>query len=228
MTCDPPHGFAKQAETRWNSVPRGSARGMGKRNQIERAMLGKDPERTPHHFVELLKGKELGDGKFAYGNEQSRLKKSDLIVHPARAIPDLIGSGDPVATGGGFARKATAHCTKINRGAHLFLRHPAELLEPAEESSACSPREGFPEHRFLYAGRLADEHDFAEDSASGNRRWQHSGTAAALAQKRDVLIQLFLFARGARHLPRGPIYRRKNERIKVSTTLTMMQVTMGK
>src|SRR5437764_8765360 len=113
MTCDPPQGFAKQAETRWNSVPRGSARGMGKRNQIEGAMLGKDPERTAHHFVQFLKGKELGDGKFADRNEQIRLKKSDLIIHPARAIPDLIAAAHAVATGGGGTAKATAHRSTI-------------------------------------------------------------------------------------------------------------------
>jgi hypothetical protein len=199
MALDPAHGFAKKAETGWNAMPGRSSGWMGKRNQIKSATLPPDLEGAAYDLVEFLEREELGDGEFADGNDELRSQKVDLVVHPGRAISDFVRRRDAVATGGSFSGKTAADCSEINPRPHLFFAHPAELLEPSEESAARGPCERFPEHRLLYSGRLADEHDFAEDSSAGDRRWRHSRATAALAQKGNVLIQLLLFTRCRRH-----------------------------
>src|SRR5258708_2079715 len=146
---------------------------MGERNQIEDATFVADLERATDNFIEFFEGEKLGDGEFTYGNDQIWLEKVDLIVHPGGAIPDLVRRRDSVATCAIYPGKTAADGRKINRSAHLFLGHSAKLPEPSKKGAARSPGEGFSKHRLFYARRLADEHDFAEDGATGNGRWQH-------------------------------------------------------
>ena len=96
-----------------------------------------------------------------------------------------------------------------------------KFFEPTKERAARRPGERSAEKRFFYAGRLTDDHYFAEDSSAGNRWRQHARTAPALQQARDMSIQEKLLAR-RRH------QRRKNDKIRLSTMLMMRQVTIGK
>lgn len=202
---------------------------MRERNEIESPPFIADRENTTDDLVQFLKGEELGYCEFSNGNDQLRSQEIDLIVHPGGAVPNLVRSRYPIASGCGLAGKTAAYRSEVNLGAHLFFTHSAKLLEPTEERSARRPGEGFSEHRLFHTGRLTDEHDVAQDRSAGNWRRQHPRTAATLAQERDVLVELFLLARSARHcrelrLPQ----RRKKDMIKVRTMLTMMQVTIGK
>ena len=136
---------------------------MGERDKIEGAMPVTNGEGAADDLVELFYREELRDGEFADGDDQLRSQKIDLIVDPGRAIPDLVRRRNAVAAGGSFARKTATDGSEVNLYAHLFFAHSAELLEPAEECAARGPRERSSEHRLFHAGRLADEHDFAQD-----------------------------------------------------------------
>ena len=136
---------------------------MRQRNQVEGATVAPKGEGTPNDLVELFEREELGDREFADRNDELRLQQIDLVIHPGGTIPDLVGRWDAVATCRSFAGEAAADGREINLRANLFLAQPAKLLKPAEEGAACRPRERFAEHRLLYAGRLANEHYFAEN-----------------------------------------------------------------
>jgi hypothetical protein len=167
---------------------------MGQRNEFEGTAVVVQSKRSPDDFVELLESKELGDGEFADGNDQLWLEESDLVVHPGRTIPDLIRSRDAIAARRGFPGETAAHGREINLPANLFLTQLAELLEPTEERAPRGPRERFAQDRFFHSGRLTDEHHFAQDRSAGNGRRQHSRTAAALEQKRDMSVEQLLFS----------------------------------
>src|SRR5436190_740610 len=77
-----------------------------------------------------------------------------------------------------------------------FVANPTRS---AEERAPGGRREWFFEDWFLHAGRLTDEHDFAENRPAGNRWWNHSRAAPALPQERYVPIERLLLARRARH-----------------------------
>ena len=172
---------------------------MRQRDQVEGAAIAAQREGTPDDFSELFEGKKLGDRQFTDRDDEIRLEQVDLIIQPRRTIPDLVRRGNAIAPGGCFAGKAAANRGKINLRANLFLAHFAELLEPTEEGATGSPGEGFAEHGFFHAGRLADKHHFAQDRCAGNRRRQHPGTAPALEQERDMPIESLLFMRGPSH-----------------------------
>lgn len=168
---------------------------MGQWDQVERVAIAAQSERAAYDFVELLEGKKLRDRKFADRNDEPRLQKFDLIVHPRRAIPDLVRSWNAVAACGRFAGKAAADRREVNLRAHLHFTQMTRLLEPTEEGAARGPGKRFSQHRLSYSGRLTHEHNLAQNRTAGNRWRQHAGTAPALEQMRDMLIQQLLPAR---------------------------------
>src|SRR2546423_10927836 len=171
MMCDSAHGFAKQSHSRRNAMPWRGARWVWKGNQVEGPPFVANHERPANHFIQFFEGKKLRDGQFADGNDQLRSQNIDFIVHPGRAIPDLVRRGDAVAAGGSFSRETAADGGEVNLRADLFFVHSAELLKPAEKRTARGPGKWFAEHGLFHAGRLADEHDFAHDRAAGNWGW---------------------------------------------------------
>jgi hypothetical protein len=181
VPCDQAHGFAEEAEAGRDAMPGRGAGRMREWNQIEGAPFVANAKGASHDFVELLEWEELRDGEFADWDDQLRSQEIDLIVHPARAIPDFVGRRDAVAAAGGFSGKAATDGGEVNSGAHLFSVHSAKFLEPTEERAPRRPRERFSEHWFFHSGRLTNEHDFTQDGSARDWRWQHSRAAAALA-----------------------------------------------
>ncbi len=132
-------------------------------------------------------------------------KKIDFIIHPGRAIPDLVRRRHSVAARGRLAGKAAADRGKINPRANLHFIQMTEFVEPSEECAASRPGERLAQNRLSHPRRLADEHHLAEDRSAGNGRRQHPRAAPALEQSGDVLIQQLLCARRGTHHNRSPI-----------------------
>src|ERR1700730_1215206 len=139
-------------------------------DHIECATVATQPERPAYDFVELLESKELCDRKFAYRDDEPWLQKIDFIIHPARAIPDLIRSRNAVATRGRLAGKATADRSEVCPRAHLHFAQMTEFIEPTEKGAASRPGERLAPNRFSCTRRLTDKHHLAEDRSAGNRR----------------------------------------------------------
>ncbi len=201
---------------------------MGQRDQIEWATVATQPERPAYDFVELLESKKLRDRKFADRDDEPWLQKIDFIIHPRRAIPDLIRRRNAVAARGRLARKAAADRGEVSPRAHVHFTQMTKFIKPTEEGAASRPGERLAQNRFSYTRRLTDEHHLAEDRSAGNRRRQHPRAAPTLEQARDMLIQQLLSARCQAHCSRSPNHRRKNDKTRLSTMLIMRQVTIGK
>lgn len=199
MPGDQPHRFPEQADSRRNAMPGGGAGRVGQWNQVEGAAVVAELKRSTHDFVELLEGKKLGDREFADGNDELWSQKIDFIIHPGRTIPDFVRRRDAVAARGGFAGEAATDCGKINLGTDLFLAQRAELLEPPEKRATRGPRKWFAQDGLFYPRRLTDQDHFAQDGTARHRRRYHPGTTPALPQKRNMSIEVLLFARGPRH-----------------------------
>ncbi|MEY2483232.1 MAG: hypothetical protein QOK24_1760 [Verrucomicrobiota bacterium] len=167
---------------------------MRQRDYFEGATVAADLKTAPHDFVQFLEREELRDRQFADGDDESRLEQGDLRIHPSRTIPDFIRRWNAIATGRGFSWKTATDRGEVNLRAHLRFIQVTEFFEPTEEGAARRPGEGPAQDGLFHSGRLADEHDLAEDWSTGNWRRQHARTAPALEQARDMLIQQLLVA----------------------------------
>ena len=91
------------------------------------------------------------------------------------------------------------------------------------------------QRRFADARSLSDDHDIAAYCAAGNGWGNHSRTTPATEKPRDVIFQQplpasvhYLEENAARAIEVNRPYLRKKEKIKLSTMLITMQVTIGK
>jgi len=180
MTCNEAHRFPQQIDTGRDAVPRRCAGGMGQRDEIERAPLIPDCETAADDFVEFFERQELGDGEFADRNDQRRSQQIDLVVHPGGTVSDFVRRWNAISARRCFPRKAATDRGEINFCARLFFVQAAKLIEPTEERAAGRPGERFAEDRLFYAGRLADQHHFAENRAAGDRGRHHARATPAL------------------------------------------------
>jgi hypothetical protein len=168
---------------------------MRQRNQIEFAAVARQPERPAYYFIQFFERKKLGDRKFADWKDKPWLKKIDFVIHPRRAIANLVRGWNAVAARSGFTREAAADRCEINPSAQLGFTQMTEFIEPTEECSARRPSERPAQDRLFHARRLTDKNHLAENRTTGNRRGQHARTAPALQQMRYMPIQQLLFAR---------------------------------
>jgi hypothetical protein len=168
---------------------------MGQWDQVECTAIATQPERAAYDFIELLKSKKLRDRKFADRDDEPWLQKIDFIVHPCRAIPDLVRSWNAIAARGGSSGETATNRSEVNLRAHLHFTQMTEFLEPTEECATSRPGERLAQNRFPYTRRLTDEHYLAEDRSARNRRRQHSWATPTLEQARDMPIQQLLSAR---------------------------------
>jgi len=174
------------------------------RDEVENAVLVSNGKGAANDFIEFFERQKLGNGEFADWDDQFGTQEIDLVIHPGRTVPDFVRRRNPIPARRRFAREATTDRGEVNFGANLLFIHAAELLEPAEQRPASCPREWFAEHRFFYAWRLANQHDFAEDWAARNWRRQHPRATPALKQSRDVGGERLLLARRAGHYELAP------------------------
>lgn len=139
---------------------------MGQRDYIECAAVTAQPEGPAYDFVELFERKELSNRKFAHWDNEPWLEKINFIIHPGRAIPDLVRRRNAISTRGRLAGKAAADRGEVNPRAHLHFIQMTEFIEPAEECAASRPGERFAQNRFSYTRRLTHEHHLAEDRSA--------------------------------------------------------------
>ena len=182
-------------------MPRRRARGMRQRDDVEGATVPAHRKNAADDGIQFGHHHELPDSQFSHGNDEMRSQNIELIVHPCGAIADLIGRRTTIAAGGRFSGETATDCRKINASAHLGFGHSAEFVKPAEQGAAGCPRKRPCQHRLLYARRLTDEQDLAQDGAARNGRGQHSRATTTLQQGSDMLIELALSARILRHSP---------------------------
>ena len=155
-------------------------------DQVERATLSAHLENAPYNFIEFLEGDKLRDRQFANGNNETRLKDCEFVVHPRRAIADLHRVRNPIRAAAGFPGKTATDSGEVNARTHLPFIHSAKFFEPAKERLPGRMRERSLECRLTHAGRLADDHHIAHDWSARNGRRHHARTTAALHKARDV------------------------------------------
>ena len=87
---------------------------MGQWDQVERAAIAPQPKGAAYDFVELLEGEKLRDRKFPDRDDEPWLEQIDFIVHPGRAIPDLVRRWNAVPARRCFPWETAAHGREIN------------------------------------------------------------------------------------------------------------------
>lgn len=104
-----------QSVTGWNLVPGRCARGMRQRNQVEAMSRTCDSEFSPNYVFQLCAIDKLDNGQSTDRNDQTRPQDLNFIVHPGRAIANLIWRRDAVGAAGIFTRETAADGSEIDR-----------------------------------------------------------------------------------------------------------------
>ena len=207
-----------------NFVPGRCTGRMRQRNDVKAMPSACDPQFSANYFRQSFAVDELRYSQASHGNDETWLEDLNLIVHPRRAVANLVRRRNAIRAAGIFSGKTPADCREINLRADGGLVHPAEFFKPPKKRSASSMREWSLQNRFPSAGRLTNDHDVAHDCAAGDRRRFHAWAAPATQQLSNMPFELDLFTPCSHQ-------RRKIEKIdksKLSTMLTMMQVMIGK
>ena len=121
---------------------------MGQRDQVECATVTTQREGAAYDLVELLEAKKLRNRELPDRDDESWLQKIDFIIHPCRAISDLVRSWNAVAACGGFSGETAANGSKVDLSAHLHFTQMTGFLEPTKEGVASRPGEGLSQNRF--------------------------------------------------------------------------------
>src|SRR5262245_56721241 len=114
MTRDQLEGALGECFAGWNFVPGRRAGRMRQRNQIETVTRMLDAKFAANYLFQFCTVGKLQDCQAADGNYESRLQNPNLIVHPQRAVANLIRCWDAVSAAGVFARETTADGGKID------------------------------------------------------------------------------------------------------------------
>ncbi len=86
-------------------MPRRCAGGMRERDEVNRSTIPVDRIRETDHCIESSHHHELRDGELAHRKNKVGPQKIDLIVHPGRAVANLVGRWHAIATGRRLTRK---------------------------------------------------------------------------------------------------------------------------
>src|SRR4030095_13478431 len=113
----------------------------------------------------------------------------DFIIHPGRAVANLVRSRNAICTARILSRKTPADRGEINFRPNSGFVHPTEFFEPTKKGLAGGMRERSLQNRFPRSRRLTNNHDVAHDCAAGDRRRFHSRAAAAAKQLCDMSVQ---------------------------------------
>src|ERR1700730_16046311 len=117
-----------------------------------------------------------------------------FITNPRRAITNLVRRRNAISSARRFPGKTSTNRGEINCRSNNRLVHSTEFLEPTEESFASSVRERPLQDRFARAWRLADQHDVADNRATGDRSRLHPWTTPAILKTRNMLLKTSLIA----------------------------------
>src|SRR6266542_401808 len=66
------------------------------------------------HFLQFRAVDELDDSQSANGNNEAWSQDFDFIIHPRRAVANLVRSGDAICAARIFSGKTAADCCEIN------------------------------------------------------------------------------------------------------------------
>jgi len=180
-------GLFQEGFAGFDAMPGRRAGGVGQGNQVELVSDVGDAEGLADDGIQLLQRHELFDGEFADGQDKLRLEDFDLTMQPGGAIADFVGRRDTVAAGGFLSWKTATDGGHVDGGTENLFRHAGGFVKPAEQGFAGGPGKGTTEERFLVAGGLADEDDFAEHGAAADDGSVHLRAEAAGAEVFDVL-----------------------------------------
>jgi hypothetical protein len=181
--------FFEQLFARRKFVPGRCARWMRQRDKIDISFSTLDLKLASDDLIEFFERNELRDREAADRNQETRLQDFHFVIHPRRAVANLIRRGHAIATARSFPGKASTNGREIYcRSNHRFI-HSAEFFEPAEKSFTGSMSEWSFQNRLADTGRLSDENDVANGGAARNRRRQHARATPALHKARNMIIQ---------------------------------------
>jgi len=140
------------------------------------------------YLLQFFAVDELRDSQPSHGNDETRPQNLSLLMHPRRAIANLVRGWNAIGAAGIFSGKTPADRGEINLRSNCGLVHPAEFLEPSKKCFACGMCKRSLQHWFPRTGRLTDDHYVADDCAAGDRRRFHARTASALQQPSYMLV----------------------------------------
>ncbi len=165
---------------------------MWKRNHVEAVPCPLNAKPATDYFLQLRALDELRDSQSTDWNNEARPQNFDFIIHPRRAVANLVRSWNTICAARILSGKTPADCREINFRSNSGFIHPAEFLEPVEKRLAGGMRERSLQDRFPRPGRLTNDHYIAQNCAAGDRRRFHARAATALKQSRHMLIELSL------------------------------------
>ena len=169
MTRDSAHRPFEKLFSRRNLVPWRSAGRMRQWNQIKPVIRAARPEFSADHLLELLALDELRDGEPSDRNYQTRLENLDLLVHPRCTISDFVRRRHAIGSARRFSGETSAYRRKIDSRTNGGLVYSTELLEPAKQCLAGGVRERTFQSRFTRPRRLSNNHNVADNRATGHR-----------------------------------------------------------
>ena len=150
----------------WNFVPGRRAGRMRQRNQVGAVACMNDAKFAANYTFQFCTVDELHDRQSADGNNETRPKNPDLIIHPQRTVANLIRCRDAVGAAGILAGETAANGGKIDLRPNGGFVHSAKLFEPTEECFAGSVRKRSFQHGFSGTGRLPNDHYVAHYRAA--------------------------------------------------------------
>ncbi len=139
---------------------------MRQRNYVKAMACACNTEFSANYFLQFFTVDELLDSQPSHGNDETRLQNPNLIVHPRRAVADLVRRRHAISAAGIFSRKTPTNGREINSRPNGSFIHSAKLFEPSKKRFASGMREGSLQNRLPRAGRLANDHDVAHDCAA--------------------------------------------------------------
>src|SRR6202022_2530226 len=106
---------------------------MRQRNQIEDVSGRTRAKFAANDLLQFRALDELRDRQPAGRNYETRLQDFDFLVHPGRAISNLIRRRHAIGPAGRFAGKTATNGREINCRSNGGFVYSAKLLEPAKE-----------------------------------------------------------------------------------------------
>ena len=139
---------------------------MRQRNYVKVMSGARNLEFSANYFLQFRAVDKLHDSQPPHGNDETRSQNLNLIVHPRRAVANLIRSRNAISAAGIFPGKAAADRCEINFRSNSGFIHRAEFFEPPKKRFASSVRKRPLQDGFARTGRLTNDHDVADDRAA--------------------------------------------------------------
>src|SRR6266436_4318275 len=165
-----------------NFVPGRCTGRMRQRNYVKVMSGACYLEFSANYFLQSFAVDELRYSQASHGYDETWLQDLNLIVHPRRAVANLVRGRNAISAAGIFSGKTPADCREINLRADGGLVHRAEFFEPPKKRFARGMCKRSSQDRFPRPGRLANHHNAAHDCAAGDRRRFHTRAAPAFQQ----------------------------------------------